>query len=87
MRAQANFVETTAFFLFLVVALELSGANRPVLAVAAALFILARILHGIGMDGGSKGRLRMYGMMTTSFLTIALIIWAIGLLGLQLLGS
>jgi uncharacterized protein len=77
MRAQANFIETTPFFLFLVLGLELSGANRIALAIAAALFILARILHGVGMEGGEKARFRVYGMSTTTFVTIALIVWAI----------
>ena len=29
------------------------------------------------MEGGEKSRWRMYGMMSTSFLSIALILWAI----------
>ena len=86
MRAQANFVETVPFFLFLVLGLELGGANRLVLAMAAAWFTLARISHGIGMEGGEKSRWRMYGMMSTSILSIALIIWAIVCLIVDLLG-
>ena len=86
MRAQANFVETVPFFLFLILGLELSGANRLVLAIAATWFTLARISHGVGMEGGEKSRWRMYGMMSTSFLSIALILWAIVCLSLELLG-
>jgi uncharacterized membrane protein YecN with MAPEG domain len=77
MRAQANFIETAPFFLFLVFGLELCGANRIALAIAAALFVLARISHGVGMEGGEKARFRMYGMMSTSILTVALILWAV----------
>ena len=77
MRAQANFLETTPFFLFLVVGLELSGANRIALAIAAAIFIVARVSHGVGMEGGNKSRWRMYGMMGTTFPTILLIAWAV----------
>ncbi len=77
MRAQGNFLETTPFFLFLVAGLELSGASRIVLAAAAALFILARVSHAVGMEGGRLQRWRMYGMMITTFVTIALIIWAV----------
>ena len=78
MRAQANFLEHAPFFLLLVLGLELSGANRIALAVFAALFILARISHGVGMEGGERSRWRMYGMMGSTFLSIALVIWAIG---------
>src|SRR5215213_11358251 len=49
MRAQANFIENAPFFLILLGGLELSGANRIALAVVAAIFMLARIAHGIGM--------------------------------------
>ena len=77
MRAQANFLETTPFFLFLVLGLELSGASRIGLAGLAAIFVLARISHGIGMEGGDKSRFRMYGMMGTTFPTLALILWAV----------
>src|SRR4051812_35540282 len=67
MRAQANFVETTPLVLFLMLGLELSGVNWIMLTVAGVAFTLARISHGIGMEGGEKARFRMYGMMTTSF--------------------
>ena len=77
MRAQANFGETAPLFLFLVLGLELCGANRWVLAIVAGLFTLARISHAVGMEGGEKSRWRMYGMMNTSIATIALIILAI----------
>lgn len=80
MRAQANFLETTPFFLFLVLGLELSGANRIGLAIVAAIFIVARISHGVGMEGGNKSRWRMYGMMGTTFPTIVLLVWAVVLL-------
>jgi hypothetical protein len=86
MRAQANFVETAPFFLFLLLGLELYGANRLLLIVAAVAFTLARISHAVGMEGGPKVRFRMYGMMTTSFVTIALIAWAVGKLVESLLG-
>jgi hypothetical protein len=77
MRAQANLIETAPFFLFLVLGLELAHVNSIALAIAAALFVLARVSHGIGMEGGEKARWRMYGMMGTSLLTIVLIAWAL----------
>ena len=33
------------------------GKNR------AFIFIVARVLHGIGMDGGEQRQFRMFGMM------------------------
>jgi uncharacterized membrane protein YecN with MAPEG domain len=77
MRAQANYIEFAPFFLILLGGLELSGGNRPALAAIAAVFILARIAHGFGMDGGPLQRWRMYGMMGSAFTTLALAIWAI----------
>src|SRR6476646_9498178 len=52
MRAQSNFIEHAPFVLILLAGLEISGGNRIALAGIAAIFIVARILHGIGMDGG-----------------------------------
>src|SRR5207302_3028580 len=62
MRAQANFVENAPFVLILIGGLELSSASQPVLAGIAAIFILARIAHPIGMDAAENGRWRMVGM-------------------------
>jgi len=77
MRAQANFLENTTLFLFLLGALELSGGNRPTLGVIAAAFMLARIAHGVGMDAPRLFRWRMAGMMTTVAALVALSLWAI----------
>jgi uncharacterized membrane protein YecN with MAPEG domain len=76
MRAQANFIENTPFFLILLGGLELSGGNRLALGALAAAFILARIAHPIGMDGPHLFRWRMVGMMTTVFAIVALSLWA-----------
>jgi uncharacterized membrane protein YecN with MAPEG domain len=77
MRAQANFIEHAPFVLILIGGLELSGASKVGLALLAAIFALARISHGIGMDGAEVRRWRMYGMISSTFVTIALTIWAI----------
>ena len=77
MRAQANFIENTTLFLFLLGALELSGGNRLALGTIAAAFMLARIAHGVGMDGPHLVRWRMVGMMTTVAAMVALSLWAI----------
>ena len=77
MRAQANFVENAPFFLILLIALELSSTNRLALLAVAATFMLARIAHGVGMDGGDGPRWRMYGTMGSTIATAALAIWAL----------
>jgi uncharacterized membrane protein YecN with MAPEG domain len=77
MRAQANFIENAPFFLILLGGLELSGVNRPVLAIIAAIFILSRIAHGLGMDGGAAQPLRKYGIQTSTWMSVGLAIWAL----------
>src|SRR5438874_13486211 len=72
MRAQANFVENAPFVLILIGGLEVSGANRLALASIAAIFILARIAHPIGMDAAENRRWRMAGMAGNMFVTCAL---------------
>ncbi len=77
MRAQANFIENAPFVLVLLAGLELSGGNRLILAALGALFILARLSHAVGMDSRDLQRWRMYGMMATTFVNVALILWAV----------
>jgi uncharacterized membrane protein YecN with MAPEG domain len=76
MRAHANFAEYTPVFLILLAALELAGGDRGLLLAAAAAFMLARISHGIGMDGGSVKYFRVAGMSTSTLATVALAGWA-----------
>ena len=85
MRAQANFIENAPLRLILLGALELSDANQWVLATLAAIFILARVSHGIGMDGGKLQRWRMVGMAGTMPVNLALAAWALFLAGEYLL--
>jgi len=77
MRAQANFIESAPLFLVLLLALELSGARHLGLALIAAIFILARIAHPIGMESADQHRWRMIGTMGTGFTTLALALWAL----------
>lgn len=77
MRAQANFTENAPLFLILTGAIELSGGNRWALAAIAAIFILARISHGIGMESAEQRRWRMFGMIGTSLPILGLTAWAI----------
>ena len=73
MRAQANFIEQTPLTVILVGLVEMSGRGGQWLAPAAAIFILGRIAHGIGMDGNFKAG-RPIGMLTAMLLQLVLIV-------------
>ena len=83
-RAQLNFAENAPIMLLLFLTLELCGANRPFLWVVAIVFVVARILHGIGMDSEKPGLPRMIGVGVTMLLTLAMIGYGI-FLGYSLL--
>ncbi len=76
MRAQANFMEQTPLTVILVGLLEMAGKGGQWLAPAAAIFILGRIAHGIGMDGNFKAG-RPIGMLTAMLLQLVLIVVAV----------
>lgn len=80
MRAQANFIENAPFVLILLAGIEQWGGNRMVLQAIAAVFILSRIAHPIGMDGPQFRRWRMVGMIASTIVTLALIGWALMLI-------
>lgn len=75
MRAHANFVEYTPFFLILLALVELAWGSSLWLWGAAIIFILGRIAHGFGMDG--IGKLRMVGTMSTLLILLGLSIYAL----------
>lgn len=72
MRAQANFVENTPFVLALILAIELSGQGAPWLQYVAGAYIIARIAHAFGMDGGSAQIGRMIGTIVTLLVLLGL---------------
>lgn len=86
MRAQANFIENAPFFLILVGGLELSGAKRWGLGAITLVFLLGRIAHGVGMDGGPLQRWRRDGMISSTVALFALTVWAIVCVAGELLG-
>lgn len=77
MRAQLNFVENTAFVLFLIAAIELAGRGTPWLAWVAAIYMLGRVAHGLGMDGGALGKGRMVGTLITMLTQLGLAVVAV----------
>ncbi|WP_298467686.1 MAPEG family protein [uncultured Erythrobacter sp.] len=76
MRAQANFVENAPFVLILLAVIELSGKGEPWLAYVAGLFILGRVAHAFGMDGGSLSKGRMIGTIISMLTLLGLAVVA-----------
>lgn len=77
MRAQANFVENTPFVLILIAAIEISGRGDPWLAWVAGIYMLARVAHAFGMDGGSLQKGRFFGTIITLLTLLGLAIAAV----------
>ena len=77
MRAQLNFVENTAFVLVLIAAIELAGAGGQWLAWVSGLYMLGRVAHGLGMDGGPLGKGRSVGTLITMLTQLGLAIVAV----------
>ena len=79
MRAQANFVEYTPFFLILLGLIELAVGSRTWLWAVAVLYILGRIAHAFGMDRPQPDRLRlrMIGIVVTFLVLLGLALYAI----------
>ena len=77
MRAQLNFVENTPWVLFLIAALELGGKGLAWLPIVGGVYMLARVAHGFGMDGGSLGKGRSIGVMVTMLTQLGLAIFAV----------
>jgi hypothetical protein len=75
MRAHANFAENAPLILILVGLLEFAAGPSVWLGGAAAIFLVARVLHGVGMDGWSAGR--GIGTGATLLLQLLLALWAI----------
>ncbi len=65
MRAQANFIESAPFVLILIAGIELAGKGGAWLPYVAGLFIIARVAHAFGMDGGSLKMGRLIGTVAT----------------------
>jgi len=77
MRAHANFNENTPIVLVMIAALEFAHIGSTVLAVVAGVYMAGRVMHGLGMDGGSFAMGRMVGTIITLLTQLGLAIWAI----------
>jgi uncharacterized protein len=71
MRAHANFVEYAPFVLILLGLIELAKGPAVHLWAYGAVFVLARVAHGIGMERSRAGR--MIGILVTWALLLLLI--------------
>jgi uncharacterized membrane protein YecN with MAPEG domain len=75
MRAQLNFAEYAPVVLILIVLIEAARGTQLWLWIGAGLFILGRVLHGLGMDGWMLGR--SVAMFLTAPIMIGLGIYAL----------
>lgn len=74
MRAHANFIEYTPIILILIGLIELAEGSSVLLWVVGVAYILARVLHAIGMEGPLQ--LRVLGIIVTFATLIGLGLWA-----------
>lgn len=79
MRAQSNFIENTPIVLVLIAVIELARTGNPFLLGAAAIYMLGRVGHGMGMDGGPLGFLRGPGTLITMLTQLGLGVWAVSI--------
>ena len=77
MRAQLNFVENTPWVLALIGLIELANKGAGWLAIVGGIYMLARVAHGFGMDGGSLEKGRSLGVMVTMLTQIGLSVVAL----------
>jgi hypothetical protein len=74
MRAQLNFAEYAPIVLILLALIELARGPNLWLWIVALVFVLARVLHAIGMDGWRLGR--MLGILSTMLVMLGLASYA-----------
>ena len=79
MRAHANYVEYTPFFLILLGLIEFGMGSATWLWGVAIVYVIGRILHAFGMDKTKPNKLRMIGILLTIATLLLLSGVAIGL--------
>ncbi len=79
MRAHANFTEYAPFILILMGLIELGGGSTLWLWIAGAVFVVARIAHGFGMDRTTSSPARAGGALATWVLMALLAGWALAI--------
>ncbi len=76
MRAQLNFVESAPFVLMLIAGIELAGKGGMWLPYVAAIYVIGRVLHPLGMDSAENNKMRMIGVAITMLSLLGLAIYA-----------
>jgi uncharacterized protein len=80
MRAHSNFAEFTPIVLILISAIEYSTGTTMWLWAVMGLYMLARVAHGLGMDGkGVTAKGREVGILLTFLITIGLAGYALAI--------
>jgi uncharacterized membrane protein YecN with MAPEG domain len=77
MRAQSNFIENTPITLILVAVIELTGKGSWWLSIVGAVFMLGRVAHGLGMDGGKFKLGRSFGALSAVVIQLGLAVFAL----------
>ncbi len=77
MRAHANFIESAPLVLILIGALEATGGTSTWLWIVGILFIIGRLAHGLGMDGGALGKGRAAGTLISMLTLLGLAVMAL----------
>lgn len=77
MRAQLNFAEHVPVVLVLLGLIEATGKGGQWLAPVGAIYMLGRVAHALGMDGGSLEKGRMVGTLINMLVTLALAVVAV----------
>jgi len=84
MRAQLNFAEHVPVVLVLLGLIEATGKGGQWLAPVGAVYMLGRVAHALGMDGGSLEKGRMVGTLLNMLITLGLAVMAV-LIALQVM--
>ncbi|MEE9432743.1 MAG: MAPEG family protein [Sphingorhabdus sp.] len=77
MRAHANFIESAPLVLILLGALEYVSTPETWLWIVGIVYVIGRIAHTFGMDGGSLAKGRFVGTILTLATQLALAITAV----------
>ncbi|MEW4468424.1 MAPEG family protein [Parasphingorhabdus sp. JC815] len=77
MRAHANFGESLPIVLILIGVIELANGSPAWLWLVGGVYMLGRVAHGIGMDGGKFGKGRMIGTILSLLIMLGLAVYAI----------
>jgi uncharacterized membrane protein YecN with MAPEG domain len=78
-RAHANFIEYTPFFLILLGLIELAHGTATWLWLVAIAYIIARIVHAFGMERPAPNPLRAGGILVTWLILLGLAIYALSI--------